>query len=86
MRLHSRVKDPVVPISANLRLNFIPGFFFFYWKAFFRVLFFVLFELSNLNSEFALTLGYLTPALSNPVQFVSPVLSFSLEILCACQI
>ena len=33
----------------------------------------LLFKLSNLNSNFALTLGYLNPALNNPAQVVERV-------------
>ena len=31
----------------------------------------LLFKLSNLNSNFALTLGYLNPALNNPAQYIN---------------
>ena len=67
------------PISADVRWNFNPGFFF-YWKTFSGVILSVLlrssnhhivgkmnllFNLSNLHSNFALTLGYLNRALNN---------------------
>ena len=84
-------QDPVVrrPISANPGLNFNLGFFFFCSKAFFRIIFSILFrapnhqqcigkknktefafKLSFLNSNFALTPGYLNPALNNAAQVV----------------
>ena len=76
---------PVVrtPVSANLRLNFNPGFFTFLSKALSRIIFSFLFRVTNrqivgkenklnllfklslLSSIFALTLGYLNPALNN---------------------
>ena len=79
---------PVVrtPVNANLRLNFNPGFFFLLSKALSRIIFFIVFRVSNhqivgkeiklnllfklsyLNSNLALTLGYLNPASNNPVQ------------------
>ena len=43
------VLGPVVrrPISANLGLNFDPGFFFFCSKAFSRIIFSIIFGASN---------------------------------------
>ena len=40
---------PVVrtPVSTNLRLNFNPGFFFLLSKALSRIIFFILFRVSN---------------------------------------
>ena len=63
---HIKILGPVVqrPISANPGLNFNPGFFFFCLKAFSRIIFPIklnlLFKLLYQNSNFPLTLGYLT--------------------------
>ena len=68
-------RGPVVwtPVRANPRLTFTLRFFFFLWKAFFRIVFSILFrvyklssncrqreffKLSYLCSNFPLTLGY----------------------------
>ena len=75
-------KGPVVgrALSANPGLKFKLGFFFFYSKAFSRIIFSIpiiklwtkrkklnwLFMFSYLNSNFALTLGYLNQTLNNP--------------------
>ena len=82
-------QGPVVrrTISANPGLNFNLGFSFFCSKALSRIIFSILFRVSNhqigvkkmikltllfklpyLNSNLALTLGYLKPALKNPAR------------------
>ena len=69
------------PISAYPKVKFNPGFYFFCSKAFSRIIFSVIFKsinlltkriklkllskLSFLNSNFAVTLGYLNPVLNN---------------------
>ena len=75
-----------MPVSANLGLNINPGSFFVLSKALSRIIFSILFRVSNhqivgkriklnllfklsyLSSNFALTLGYLNPASNNPAQ------------------
>ena len=72
---HGRVQGPVVRsnagCSANPGLKFNSGFFFFLSKALSRITFSIFFRVSNhqvVGKEFALTLGYLKPALNNPAQ------------------
>ena len=79
----SKIVDlgPVVrrPFSTNPRLNVDTGFFFFCSKAFSGKIFSITInellyakriKLIYLNSNFALTLGYLNPALNNPALLV----------------
>ena len=80
---------PVVrrPISANLGLNFNLGFFFFsriifsplkhpvikLYTEIFNLT--ILFKRSYLNSNLALTLGYLYPALNNPAVGIPDIIT-----------
>ena len=51
--LNNRGQGPVVrtPVSANPGLNFNPGFFFFLSKALSRIIFSILFKISNHHIE-----------------------------------
>ena len=82
------IQGPVAggPINANPGLNFDLSFLLFRSKAFYRLIFFILYSTSNhciagkktklnflfkhsyLILNFALTLGYLNPALNIPAQ------------------
>ena len=77
-RANSILLGPAVrrPISSSSRLNFNLGFFIPLYKSLFGIIFCVLWrasnsnefllKLSDLKSDFTLTLAYLNPALNNP--------------------
>ena len=77
----SAVQGPVVrtPVSANLGLNFNPGFFFFLSKAHYRIIFSILFRVSSHqivgkenSTEFAFKLSYPSSNFALIVGYLNP--------------